>query len=188
MDASAAVTVSLKILEPAQKAAVEAFLKKLAAREKILKDDIGLFGYSFRTMPHNLTAEFFRVTRQSLYNWEKDKCPRNTDGSFDLFALHQWLVSRETAKFKKVESLKDKKTEKEIEKLEIGNLKAKEEMIPRSEYLDHVRSWASSFRSFWGQAVRRNVHLFVNRQQDELDVMFEEFGRKLMEIWGGGGK
>lgn len=179
------IQAQLKGLEPPQKAAVVAMLRKLTAGERLLKSDIGLLGYPFRAMTPNLTAEFFRVSRQSIHLWDKDGCPRNPDGTYDLFALHQWLVEREAAKHKKEGSLKDEKTKEEIEKLRLNNQNLKNIMMPREEHTEKIRSWAASFKAFWEQAVRRNSHMFVQRSQAEIDVMFDEFGRKLMEVWSG---
>jgi hypothetical protein len=172
-------------LEAPQKAAIAALLRKLQAGEKLLKTDIGLLGYPFRAMPQIKALEFFRTTKPTLASWEKDGCPRNPDGTYDLYLIHQWRLERETEKYKKADSLKDKKTMEEIEKLKLQNQEKKTQMMPYSEFIEKFKSWASSFKSFWTQITRRNAHLFVGLDQPQAEVMLEKLGRDTMERWSG---
>jgi len=171
-------------LEAVQKAAIGLFVRKLSSGEKILKTDAGLTGFQFRAMPANLTAEFFHVSRQSIHDWEKLGAPRNPDGTFDMYRVHQWLLERETEKYKKADSLKDKKLLEEIEKLKLANEAKRSEVIPKAEHVEKVRSWAASRNAFAAQIRRRNAHRFVGLEKTEqAEILLERMDREEMEIW-----
>jgi len=172
-------------LEEPEREALTMILKKISEGDQINREDVGLLGYPFRAMPHNFTSEFFHIARKSLYDWEKLGCPRNGDGTYDLFRLHQWRLDQEEQKHKKKESLKDQKTKEEIKKLRIGNRKQEEIMMPVAEHTERMRSWATSFKAFYKTAIRRNAHLFEGlERREEAEILLEEFGKKLMEVWG----
>lgn len=126
------------------------------------------------------TCMVFQVTGESLRNWARQGCPRNNDGTYSLYEVYKYRVERNKGK-----TLKDAKTQAEINLLESKLEKANDLYMLRADHDNMMASWASSFRKFWDQAVRKNVHHFAMKEIDQLNVMFYEFGRQLMEVWAG---
>ncbi len=170
-------------LNPVAREMLLTVLKKLQDGEKINREDVGLLGVNLESVQNIFAVHFFGISRQTITDWATEGAPRNPDGTINLADTCRWLVNRE--KLKNKSPLKDKKTQAEIERIEAQIGKIREETIPRNEYESRFASWASSFKAFWQQAWNRNRHNFVMRSQEEIDVLIEEFGRKLMEVWCG---
>ena len=81
--------------------------------------------------PHYCSIEFvscsFGITGQTLYNWTKEGCPRNKDGTYSLPNVYKWIMSRLKIKYQggDIENLRRKKEieykEAQIQKIR-GNL------------------------------------------------------------------
>jgi len=180
------ILVQLSNLGNRQRDSVLQILKRLQGGENLVADDIGLLGFDFHSVDQKTCAQFFNVTRTTINTWIDSGCPRNGDNSYNLFEVHTWLMEREKKKIARdPNNKKEMKLEKEIELLEAKINNANKETMLIKDHESAFSSWANSFKSFWGQAWRKNRHHFVGRSQEEIDVLMAEFGRQLMDVWCG---
>lgn len=178
------ITKLITNLDERQKKALANVLMILQNGEKLKKQDIGLLGYDLNSVPHSYCAKLFKVSDRTLFMWVDKGCPKNKENStYDLYEVTNWLVNKERKKHETGGTLKDKKTNIEIERIRAQIQKIRQETMPREEHEAIIKSWASSFKNFFPQAVRKNIHHFEMQKIDSLNVLFHEFGKQLMEIW-----
>jgi len=184
----------LSCLTDNQKSSLFDILKKLQSGAHLSGEDVGLLGFDSQSVTQTFCCDFFHISRQTIINWVDCGCPRNPDKTYNLFEVHSWLLLRErrlAESANKKDSrgiLREQKLEKEIELLNAKIAKEQSEKMYTKDHVASFASWASSFKKFWEQAWRRNRHYFVNRSQEEVDVLMQEYGRQLMDVWSMGKK
>jgi len=120
----------------------------------------------------------FRISEITLYKWVEKGCPRKEDGTFIIYDIYHWLIDK-GAKGK----LKEQKMQAEIDRIHAQTEKINEKYILREDHEHITNSWASSFKKFWMQAVKRNIIHFCNKDLDQLNVLFDGFGRQMANTW-----
>jgi phage terminase Nu1 subunit (DNA packaging protein) len=129
-------------------------------------------------------ADFFRVTRRTVDKWvSEDGCPKMEDGKhFDLHAVFEWYLKRETDKLAGT-SLKDQKTEKEIERLTVQIAKINEKYIERSQHELEISSRAGALRNFLENSSQMNAYQFAGLGIEEVRTKLFDFVKEAMETW-----
>lgn len=128
------------------------------------------------------TCRAFGIVKVTLYKYMEKGCPKKEDGTFNIYDVHKWIVNKD-----KKGGLVEQKLQAEIERIHAQTEKISEQYILREDHERLMNSWASSFKRFWAQAVKKNIIHFCNKELDQLHVIFETFGRQLMEVWADGG-
>jgi hypothetical protein len=147
--------------------------KKAAKRvEKISWDKVSI----------SQTAYFCGVSEQSIYNWCKEGLPRNSDKTFDLQAVHLWIVDLHK---NSEASLKAKKTQEEIEKLKMFNARESGQMVNRQEMEDVLVSRATTLRNFIERSLALNRPARAMKNIEELASIEYELCKSMMEAYTG---
>jgi len=126
-------------------------------------------------------ATILGVSKGRITQMVDEGMPRNEDGTFDLCQAIQWRAGR----YNQPSNARDRKTEKEIEKLEAQIDKMRGEVIPRSEHMQIMTSRAQSLNRFLERTTQMNVWHFVGKNMDELRVLFDQYVRDAMESYTG---
>ena len=129
------------------------------------------------------TSRVFHVTEPTIHNWLKKGCPRQEDKTFIIFNVYKWLTQKNTRT-----GLEEEKLKADIEYKRAQTEKMDGQYILRVDHEQLMNSWASSFRKCWAQGVKKIIMHFCNQELDQLHVLFESFGRQLMEVWADSGK
>lgn len=163
----------LALLSSVQKQALKQILGQISARKKLNQKDIGFLGYDPHSSPPELTAKVLDVSRQTIYKWADEGCPRNADGSFSIPVVSKWLVQRIETKLagKPGGSLKDDKTREEIERLRLANQKFKEEYIERSLMERIMTSRAASLNAFLTKSAIANTINYIGKNLEEIQAI-----------------
>lgn len=179
-------------LSPLAKQALLKIQDKIALKERITNGDVGLLGYNASMFPKNETAKAFGITQGTLDAWVNQGAPRNPDFTFNLPILYNWTKNRkglgsgsDSPDGEEEESLKDQKTKKEIEKLEIVIAKLKDESVSREEMEAINAARASSLSTFLEKSGLKNLSVFANKTREELEPLWLDFVRRAMEAYSG---
>lgn len=138
----------------------------------------------FNNARHKDAAEFFKITVRELYKWVEKGCPRNEDDSYDLYAMHSWIIKTTEEKYSGT-NLKDQKLEQEIQKLKILNANLDGKLIDRSEMENILTSRAVSLRNFFERALTLNRSARAMRSIEELVSIDYEFTKQMMDAYLG---
>jgi hypothetical protein len=173
-------------LSEEQRDAVLRVLKKVSDRRVILDSDVGVVSFNFDFCKQRDIAKIFKTSDRNVRLWDAAGVPKNKDGSYNIFHVHQWLLDRETEKYKGAGSVDDRKKEKEIEKLEVQIKKLNEEYVPRDQHELELSSRAGALRNHLENSTQMNAHKFAGRTIEEIRVRMFEFVKECMEVWTGG--
>jgi len=126
---------------------------------------------------------FFHVSAPTTTLWGKDGMPVQADGTYDLYAIHCWIVD----KYKKGNQteLKNQKLEEEIKKLQLNNAKLAEQYIERTEHENILTSRAISLRNYFERTLPMNISHLSMRTVDELRAIIPNFVKEMMAAYIG---
>jgi len=129
-------------------------------------------------------ADCYHVTRRTVNDWLDAGCPRNRNKSMSIYQVHKWLLARAESKGDS-SSLKDRKTEKEIERLEAQISKINEKTVDK-DFMDQVLAIrAKSLSSFLETAaVKNSIHYVGKTLQEVQNLRFRE-AQESMETYLG---
>jgi hypothetical protein len=131
-------------------------------------------------------AEFFHVTQNTIQLWVlKQGCPRLLDKTFDLYAVHKWLLEQASKNAERGD-LKEKKLEQEIEKLKITNSKLSEKFIDREEAAAVLTGRAVSLRNYLERAYQLTRADRSMRSVEELAAIDHQYIVEMMDAYCGG--
>lgn len=134
-----------------------------------------------RVSKSDLSA-ILRVGEAAITTWVKRGCPKNEDETFVLYTVHKWLINRESKG-----GLVEQKLKADIERIKAQTEKISEQYILRTDHEQMMNAWASAFKKFWEQCVKRNALHFCNKELDQIQVLFDGFGRTLISQWADAG-
>ena len=80
-------------------------------------------------------------------------------------------------------SLEQRKLEAQIEKLNAERDKFHSLYMLKADADARMAEWAISFPAFWNESVRKNRHNFYEQKAEAINVLFEEFGRQLIDAF-----
>lgn len=132
-------------------------------------------------------AECFHVTRRTMTDWLHIGCPRNTDGSFSIFDVHKWRVSKKEEKYKKGkgESVQDRKMEADIEYKLAQIDKIRGNTIDKDLMDQILSSRAKTLSTFLEtNLVKLGVYL-VGRSLEQMQTVLYQFAKECMEAYLG---
>jgi hypothetical protein len=135
--------------------------------------------------PKNFIAEAFCVSTATIANWTNEGCPRNVDGSFCLTDVINWRIKRETDKAESPGSLKDIKTEQEIELLKARIDKERQSNIPRSLHETILISRMGTLRSFLEKTFMSNAVYLAGKTVDEVRTSLYKLVQSAMQAYAG---
>ena len=169
-----------KLSKPAQES-IAAIFKKLQAGKVLCGADVGVLGYTLTSMRHKETCEFFHVAPRAVYKWVEKGCPRNEDGTYDLYKIHAWLLEKDTslaAPSSELENERVRKLKLENDETEgLTMLRADHDAIEGSRFL--------SIRNFLERSMPKTRPQRVMRTSEELIALDYEFVKGAMEAFGG---
>jgi predicted DNA-binding transcriptional regulator AlpA len=122
----------------------------------------------------------------TIYDWISKGCPQNPDGTLSTGVVVSWYISREVEKYKDVDSLKDKKTIAEIERINAQIDKMKENNIDRSEHEQILCSRASSLRTFCEKSMILNSPKFVGLSLEQAKTRLMSLAEQMLIEYTGG--
>jgi hypothetical protein len=124
-------------------------------------------------------ARCFCVSVAAVDKWVTMGCPQNSDRTMGIYQVHRWLMQREINRHcgvdDKNKSLKDKKTEKEIERLEAQINKIQEKTIERELHDAICNSRARDAADNWSRMIMKNAVYLAMKPIDELKVLLMRF-------------
>lgn len=177
-------------LSPEAKLRITHILEKLSSGENLQPKDVGLLGYSFNCSREKDVADFFHISTRQVRNWVEAGCPKNANGHYDLYQIHDWLLKRQEKLLKGDSeglSLKDQKTQKEIEKLEKQSQKLNIELdelrkstVPKDLHDRKLTAQAEAFCQYFLSTMQLNGRKFKSIPDDSLNETFEQFVKNAM--------
>jgi hypothetical protein len=132
--------------------------------------------------------DFFNCSRQSVYKWVEQGCPRNTDSTYSLKEIYHWKEQKREAEGDKGGSAYQRKLEAEIKWKEAQTKMVEKGYIDRSL---HETIWAASagaLRQYLEKSFVANMIHFQGKSLDELWVMAFKFVQEAMEVYTTGKK
>ena len=123
-------------------------------------------------------CRIFGVVEKTVYNWCEKGCPRKESGYFSIFEVYRWITTSSSKG-----GLFEEKLKAEIERIKTQTEKMGEKYILRDDHEQLMNSWASSFKKFFMQAVKKNIPHFCNKEIDQLHILFDAFGRQIANAW-----
>lgn len=144
---------------------------------------------SFCNLSHREVCDAFHVGDRAVYKWVEAGCPRNADGTYDLYVVHCWLVENNGSGKKSHEDLEKQKLEESIRKLQLENEKKDNELrgnyIKRTDHDSILLSRASSLRNFLERSMAISRPLRSNRSVEELVSIDYDLVTQMMSAWSG---
>lgn len=134
--------------------------------------------------PHSCTIDdvmgIMGVSAPALTQWGQKGCPVPAErGKWDVAAVVRWKVADERQG--------DPKTKEEVRKLENQNAlleskiaEEKRESIPREKVERVAAMQVAALRAFLTEGCMRNVDRFINKQRDELLLLFKDFAKEAL--------
>lgn len=132
-------------------------MKKTGASEKIEKAAREKpEPFDFHHLDGVQLAAAFGVTRAAVTNWRRDGCPQNSDGTWFIKDVHDWLLEREKSRNKSSELEKTKlENQITIQKIEIAEKEKK--VIPREKIEFVLANMYRSFKHYWTDRWQHNT-------------------------------
>lgn len=179
----------IRVREAMLEAAKEGNQKAISVVENYLKDDQKQrpAGTDLTRLIQKEIADLFDVTRITVNDWtNKHRCPRNADGSYNLYEAIKWydnyLRSRAAGKAPTADTLRDMKAEQM--KLDLAERKG--QLLPREEVVAGLVARAQAMVGAFTYK-RRELASMCHGQtvegiEDILSRFFEELQRKQLEL------
>lgn len=169
---------------------IEQIIKKLSGGGTLLPGDIGLLGFSFRCAREKDVAEIFHVSTRLVRIWVVAGCPKTPDGHYDIYQVHKWLMERQEKNLRGDDdvSLKDQKTQKEIQKLEKQSEKLEIELdalkkatVPSELHMQVRVAQAEAFSQFMLNTLQLNMRKLRSVSDDEASEIIESLAKSAMQ-------
>jgi hypothetical protein len=128
-------------------------------------------------------AELFGQSAKLPKRWEQQGCPRNSDGSFNLREVLKWRDAKQASDTPEKSDLERKKISLQCEKLqaELDDLRAQN--IPLSTHQAVLASRANSFKKFWVDVFRQNLHTLAHKSIDQLRPISERLVKESLNYY-----
>jgi hypothetical protein len=134
-------------------------------------------GFSF-----DLICEFLGIAKRTLYEWLQDGLPRNPDKTFNLKAVHAWIMAKHDSS---ETTLKALKLQEEIERLKRLNANESGQMVNRQEMEDILVSRATTLRNFIERSLAMNRPQRAMKSIEELAAVEYELTKQMMTAYVG---
>ena len=179
----------IRVREAMLEAAKDGNQRAISVVENYLKDDRKQrpAGTDLTKLIQKEIADLFDVSRITVNDWtNKQRCPRNADGSYNLYEVIKWydkfLKSRTAGKAPAADELRDMKAESI--KLDLaerkGQLLAREEVI--AGLVARVQAMVGAFTYKRRELASMCHGQTVEGIEDILSRFFEELQRKQLEL------
>lgn len=114
-----------------------------------------------------MVADVFGLHKTTIFSrWIPKGCPRNTDKTFNITQVINWYVNKEVEKRlsdNRQSSAKDKKEQKQAEKLTLEIMNMKKEVVKISDVQRIMNQQAISLKQFFTNAFTMNVFTLMQK-------------------------
>jgi hypothetical protein len=139
---------------------------------------------AFDSLTHKEVCAAFHVGDRAVYKWVEAGCPKNKNGTYSLYDIHEWLLAQ-VDKGSNTDALETEKLRQQIEKLKLENEKTKGETIPRRDHEAILCSRAASLRNFLERGLSQNRTVRAMRSVEELVSLDYDLVKQMMDTYVG---
>jgi hypothetical protein len=145
---------------------------------------------SFDAVTIKAAAECFHTTRRTIEKWVIAGCPKNPDGTISIYQIYRWKTEQEIEKASaptedKKKSLKDRKTEKEIERLEAQISKIRDQFISKDIHDQVLSSRAKALSIYLETAAIKNAIHYMGKTLEQVQAIRFQESKEAMEAYVG---
>jgi hypothetical protein len=129
-------------------------------------------------------AKSYGVTTQTIFNWKKEGCPTNDDGTLSLPDVYRWNITH--IKTKMVGSDVDtRRKQKDIELKEAQIQKIRGNLIEKSLMETIMSSRAGNLNRFLTKTFVNQAPYFVGKTTEEVRTALYDMVQKAMDAYIG---
>ena len=145
---------------------------------------------NFSSFDHALigdVAECFHKTRRTVNDWLHEGCPRNSDGSFSIFDVHKWRVSKKEEKYLKGKgkSIQEQKIETDIEYKLAQIDKIRGNTIDKDIHEQILSSRAKSLSTYLETNAVKNAIHYVGKSLEQIQALRYQESIECLEAYLG---
>lgn len=123
-------------------------------------------------------ARLFGVSGAAVSQW--DECPKNDNGTYDLFATMGWWMDNRAGDKAELEK---EKLRVQIKKMEYELETMQQNTIPREDSRAIFCKRAEELKAYFMDSGLMNLHLMASKPIEPLRVMWKDFVRKAFNNW-----
>lgn len=127
----------------------------------------------------------FDISAVQLQRWRDDGCPRHDDKSYSITDVYKWREAKLKGKTKEQGSLKDEKTQQEIELLKARIEKERQQNISRTLHEQILTSRAATLNSYLEKTFLSNAVFLAGKTVDEVRTVVYKLVQAAMEAYTG---